>query len=1089
MSIQPGADAPARVPLSERLQDVTEALAATSTPEDVFSIVLQPALGALNAVAGAVLLVQGERLEVAAAQGDEEGAQTLWQDGPLSDHVPAGDALKGHEALYFEHEGDLTRAYPELEARTGGVAAGATAVLPMFLDEAPLGVIVLDFQEPHRFTPEERRFLRTLASQCAIALGRARLTLDLQRQVQERTRDLTRQNAELEAILNSLPEAVYVGGAGGITRANPVALEMLGFGTLGDLNRNIHLLAEQLQNRNPDTLERLAPEEEAFAIALGGQPHTYDVLVRHLRTGEDRLIRSSAAPIRVDGEVVAAVAINRDLTDSRQMQELRALNARLEERVHERTRELENSNAELVARNRALTAFEELSRDLSLVTDPGALIRRAQGVLYDLLSLSVTAYYEREGDRWYVRSLLGEYGNDELRRAHDGGLPHDRTGSLRVPFETGEPYYQSQYDPRTDHLAEHVPQVAASAMLPLRAGGAVRGVLGLARYGREGWSEVDRTVIETARQSLELALDRGVKSAELDEERAALAAFAALTEAAGAETDVRALARQATEVLRARFPEGSAVYLEPEGERWKVRVWSGDLGEDLVALLTAGVPHKTPALAAAVRERQAVFTNAWDAQRERMALTEAYGSAAHKPMIVDGEVRGVLALGLRGSRQWRERDQLLFRAVGRSLNLALERGERARQLERQNAELAARTRALEGFADLTRDLALHDDPYVLIQRAQEVVLSLLPGGYALYFEPQGERWVKRAQTGDLRSEALQAVADAGLPYHEAGNLLIPYTTLAPYYQDQYAQNTDNIGDLVAHLGASATFPVLLNGRPQGVFAVVLFGKPRPWSSAERAVMETVVRSLGLALERAEGVGELARRTQELARSNAELEQFAYIASHDLQAPIRAVTSFAGVIERKYGEHLDERGRLYLRQITNSGEHMKRLVDDLLAFSRVHTQQREPVLVDAAAVFDEVARRLSAEGGHADAALTRGELPVVLADRQQLDQLLQNLISNGLKYRREGVAPRVHVSAERDGNFWRFSVQDNGIGIEPQYFERIFVIFQRLHGREAFEGTGIGLAVCKKIVERHGGRLWLESTPGHGSTFFFTLPEG
>jgi light-regulated signal transduction histidine kinase (bacteriophytochrome) len=276
--------------------------------------------------------------------------------------------------------------------------------------------------------------------------------------------------------------------------------------------------------------------------------------------------------------------------------------------------------------------------------------------------------------------------------------------------------------------------------------------------------------------------------------------------------------------------------------------------------------------------------------------------------------------------------------------------------------------------------------------------------------------------------------------------------------------------------------------------MVLF-QGRPWTSTDRVVLETVVGSLGLALERAESVALLAQRTEqlessnaELARSNAELEQFAYVASHDLQAPIRAVTSFASMISRRNGEQLDERGQLYLRHIIDSGEHMKNLVDDLLAFSRLHTQQLAVQPVDSRRVFDTVLHRLSAVPGNEQAQITRSDLPLVLADRQQLDQLLQNLIGNSLKYRRADVLPRVHVSAEADGRMWRFAVKDNGIGIDPRYFDKIFVIFQRLHGRDVYEGTGIGLAVCKKILERHGGRLWVESTPGEGSTFYFTLPQ-
>lgn len=276
---------PSPVPpsLGEQLQAATEALASARTQEDVCGVVL---ISALQAVAATILLVDdaGQRLDIVAQQGDGQGVKTLWQDGPLHDNVPAGDALERQEALFFEQEGDFLRAYPELEARMGSVAAGVTAVLPMFLDIRPLGVILLDFSGPHHFTPEETRFLRTLAAQCAIALGRARVTGQLEMQVRDRT-------AELEAI----PDAVNVGSAQGITRANPRALEMLGFAHVEELNR------QQLQNRHPDTLERVKPHEEAFAIALGGTPHTSDVLTRHLQTAEDRLIRSAAAPVRWTG--------------------------------------------------------------------------------------------------------------------------------------------------------------------------------------------------------------------------------------------------------------------------------------------------------------------------------------------------------------------------------------------------------------------------------------------------------------------------------------------------------------------------------------------------------------------------------------------------------------------------------------------------------------------------------------------------------------------------------------------------------------------------------------------------------------------
>jgi signal transduction histidine kinase len=753
----------ALISFSERLQAVTEALAATRTQQDVFQFVLTPAREALNAIAGAILLVDetGRHLEIAATQGYEEGAQTLWQDGPLDGNVPAADALQRHEALFFEHHGTLVKAYPKLEAHTGSIAAVATAVLPMFLDDRPLGALILDFKEPHHFTEAEIRFLRTLVAQAAIALGRARLQHDLEARVAART-------------------------------------------------------------------------------------------------------------------------------------------------------------------------------------------------------------------------------------------------------------------------------------------------------------------------------------AEIEEERAALDAFVAYKEAVGSASDVLTLARQAVGVVHASLQHVSAAYYELEDGRWKARVWSEDMPPEIAADIQAGVPEEAPNFNEAARSREAVFVDGWDAEANGLPGTTAYGAVAFLPLLINGQTQSLFAIGIREARAWLEREKALVRAVVRGLNITLERTEVLRQLQVQNAELDARTRALEAFARLTQDLATQGDPYEVVRRAQEVTLSLLSPGYALYYERDGEHWRNRVQVGDVGNAELQAFIDAGPLFGETPSVDLPWTTQQPHYQDDYARGSDTPAEIVQHVTTVASLPVFRHGIVVGVFIAVLFDARR-WNPTDKVIMETVVGSLSLALERAEQTGELQRRTLQLERSNAELEQFAYIASHDLQAPIRAVTSFAGMIDRKYGSALDDRGRVYLRQIVEGGEHMKRLVDDLLTFSRVHTEQREFMPVDVGAVVATVIHRLQAELPNAH--ITQSRLPAVRADAQQLDQLFQNLISNGLKYRREGVTPHVHVSAERDGPIWRFAVADNGIGIEPQYHERIFVIFQRLHGRDTYEGTGIGLAVCKKIVERHGGQLWLESTPGDGSTFFFTLPGG
>ncbi|MBB6018735.1 ATP-binding protein [Deinococcus radiopugnans] len=727
------------------LQGLTEDLAAARTQQEVTDLVLHNTLPALNAVSGAVLLVQEGRLHVVARRGDDDAS--IWQDGDLDGHRPSPDALRAKTPLFFRESGELTAAYPELESRTGGVAAVATAVLPMVESGRPLGVIVLDFEEPHEFTPTEIQFLRTLAAQCAIALARAQATTDIQAQIHAQTGKLSRQKAELEAILESLPDAVYVGGPGGITRANTRALDMLGFTALADLKHDIHLLAEQVNTRDPRTGQRLGPEEEPFAVALGGQAHTADVLVRHLGTGEDRLIRNAAAPIRVDGQVVGAVAVNTDITDSQQAQDLQELNATLERRVQERTQEL------------------------------------------------------------------------------------------------------------------------------------------------------------------------------------------------------------------------------------------------------------------AARTR----------------------------------------------------------------------------------ELEARTQALEGIAQLSGDLVGGGDHLTLIRRTQELVLSLLPPGYAAYFENVEGRWRAQVQVGDVGKPALQQAIDAGFPVGGTPTLDHCTQTLEPYFIEAYTADTDIDPEVAGHLRAAACLPVLVGGQVLGIFNVPLFHERR-WDAADRALLVTAVHSLGLTLERARSVFALARRTEELERSNAELAQFAYVASHDLQEPLRTITSFSQLLARRYRGQLDDRADGYIRLIGDATGRMGTLLQDLLAFSRVGADPLRRGPVNLQTLLEQVQQDLHAQVERTGARLVVGPLPTVLGDATQLRQLFQNLLGNALKFHHPERAPEVRVTAQDDGTFVTVQIADNGIGIAPEYAERIFAIFQRLHTREAYEGSGMGLAIARKIVERHGGRLWLESTPGQGTTFQVSLPS-
>src|ERR1700722_4497317 len=234
--------------------------------------------------------------------------------------------------------------------------------------------------------------------------------------------------------------------------------------------------------------------------------------------------------------------------------------------------------------------------------------------------------------------------------------------------------------------------------------------------------------------------------------------------------------------------------------------------------------------------------------------------------------------------------------------------------------------------------------------------------------------------------------------------------------------------------------------------------------------------------------ELAASNQILERSNIELQQFAYVASHDLQSPLRSISGFVQLLKMKYESKLDEQAGDWIRRAVQAIGQMQALIQDLLAYSRVDSRLRPFMPTSFLDVFNDTVGLLGLSINEAEGQAASTELPVIIGDRSQLVQLMDNLIGNGLKYHGDK-APHVHVSAERNGNEWIFSVCDNGIGIAPEYYERIFEIFQRLHDKKDYPGSGIGLAVCRRIVGGHGGRIWVDSKPGRGSAFHFTIPAG
>ncbi|THF70255.1 PAS domain S-box protein [Deinococcus sp. Arct2-2] len=1225
--LEPSGTSVVRPSLSKRLQDVTELLAAAQTQDDVFDVVLKPALEAVGAISAVILLLSsggGQLVHTATHAPEQYGGGNavppFWQGGPLDSRLPTGEAIARNAPLFFEHAGALTTTYPALKPGLGAVPPVATAILPMFEGERALGVLVLDFREPHQFTGDEKRFLRTLSAQCGIALSRARLTANLQQQLHTRTS----------------------------SDAGDAAAEALAYEALMALTETTDLSTDP----------------------LGRARQAVQLLQRH---------------------VASSRVVYAEATDS-----------------------------------------------------------------------------ESEEGAWKAR-VWSDTIDSALLRGIEVGL--STSGTVSSPMASSAPVTMMLHTRRpvfvdadptnpADGTCAYFPLVMGRSMVSSTAVGSpgnVRGLLSVSLDNVPKWQGADRTMIRAVGRGLQVALERAEHARQLEEEQAALDAFLSFAEASALTTDVQSLAGRAAEVLCTTLGAVSVVYYVLEGEVWKAKVWSPGVEPDVLAALQAGIPTSAPSFAEVSQTREAVFVARWQAAQDGVQEAQDFGAVALYPLFLVNAPHGLLTMGTQRATDWTDRERRVFRAVGRSLALALERAEQTQRLELQNAELGARTRALEVFADPSLGLSPELDRSVLIRRAQEVVLSRLPEGYAAYYEPEGGLWRERVRTGDGRTSGQLGGKDAEFPDALLHRLERAWNTLQPFYQGAAAGQSVNTGETASSATSTlATLRLDVNGEAAGVMAFVL-SDARPWTALEKVVVETVVRNLGLALERADSVAHLAARTREvtewreryevavrgsghllydwnpqtdvilyggavaeitgyqphelaghlsdwterlvhpddrarfsveisrvieendefhlafrvirsdgsvrhveddgylmrgedgqltrmvgflkdvteqkraagelrrvsrfnelilnnvgdgltgvdlegrtsfanpaalallgyepheliglpqhalihhthadgsayprsecpiyaaftdgqtksvqdevfwrkdgtsfpveytstpirneagkiegavlafrdvserhrtqqalqhsnteLLRSNAELEQFAYVASHDLQEPLRTVTSFAQLLVNRYSGQLDAKADTYIRMITGGTDRMAQLLQDLLTFSRVTSETQFATTLDTAALMTQVVQDLHDQIARTGARVTVGPLPPVVGDVSQLRQVFQNLLGNALKFSAPDQLPEVSIEAAHQDGWVQFSVRDNGIGIAPEFFDRIFTIFQRLHSRDEYEGNGIGLSITRKIVERHGGRLWLDSNVGQGTVFSFTLPAG
>jgi len=479
--------------LSDDLQRLTEALATGHTQDEVLSAALQPAMEALNAVAGAILLLHPEThcLSVAALQGHD--AQTVWQDGPLSPETPAGDVIATRHPLYFEHAGALKAAYPQLEAHTGGIASVATGILPLLLEGQPLGVLILDFREPHTFTPQERRFLPTLASQTSVALGRVQL---LEQRAQE-TAELQRRASAIEiseARFRRLVEVSPVGMAmgtadGQLSLVNDAYLQLLGY-----TRREFEAGQIDWQSLTPP--EYQAQDACAFEAAFEyGVSSTYE---KEMFTKTGERLPLGLTLIRYDDQQV--VGYLQDLrVQKAQQQQLRIEGQLLEERVRERTAELELEQA-------SMQTFVQFTEAASQISDLDELALLALETLRSLLPGSNVVLTELTPTHWHLRQWTDNLDPELLAMARQQGFPLD-TPVFAELLRTGEPSFTDAWDEHEQEVA-HTAQFQAVAHYPIHQGGHVVAAIGVAVTNRRFWTEAQQAIVRSVGRSFTFLYDR-----------------------------------------------------------------------------------------------------------------------------------------------------------------------------------------------------------------------------------------------------------------------------------------------------------------------------------------------------------------------------------------------------------------------------------------------------------------------------------------------------------------------------------------------------------------------------------------------------
>ncbi|WP_373495156.1 PAS domain-containing protein [Aquiflexum sp.] len=456
-----------------------------------------------------------------------------------------------------------------------------------------------------------------------------------------------------------------------------------------------------------------------------------------------------------------------------------------------------------------------------------------------------------------------------------------------------------------------------------------------------------------------------------------------------------------------------------------------------------------------------------------------------------------------GNKRWLSTSKIpLFNAKGEGIGLVGIARDITNKKNREQS-LILKTKLLQTIADAVKILLFNEDWEPAMQECLELMGKAVeadrvylfenfldPTTKKLYSRPLKE-WVQKGISPQIGNPDYQTTALDDHPlFLELALKNEPFSFLTRELEGKTKEILDKLG-----IKSILLIPVYIKDHFYGYLGFEDYNQERKWNEEETSFLKTLSSNLAVAIERKNHLDSVKKLNEDLQKSNAELdisnkdlEQFAYVASHDLQEPLRMISSFLGQLEKKYSDILDEKGKQYIYFAVDGAKRMKSIILDLLEFSRVGRMEDPIFPIDLNLLMEEVKLLLKSQIVENNASIVIPQLPVVISQRSQLRQVLQNIISNAIKYRKKEIDPIITIEVKETSTNWEFIIEDNGIGISPEYFQKIFVIFQRLHNKEEYKGTGIGLAICKKIIENLGGRIWVESEENKGSRFHFTLPK-